>query len=183
MSDEAQHRARGSSAWRGALDIEVSIVPAKDDQPMQIIQRKSKDAELAQPLFARLHQVIIPGWIDEDNLPVTSAVPVQQDAPISNNRKDSKLDMHRKTFERAWWSGGAELRDGSPYLSRSALKDQLTQDGRKPRTIENDISPSYPDRLIGALTLADVIQPYEHGWIVIDGVQSSAMRMARAEAP
>ena len=183
VSDEAQHRARGSSAWRGALDIEVSIVPAKDDQPMQIIQRKSKDAELAQPLFARLHQVIIPGWIDEDNLPVTSAVPVQQDAPISNNRKDSKLDMHRKTFERAWWSGGAELRDGSPYLSRSALKDQLTQDGRKPRTIENDISPSYPDRLIGALTLADVIQPYEHGWIVIDGVQSSAMRMARAEAP
>ena len=30
VSDEAQHRARGSSAWRGALDIEVSIVPSKD---------------------------------------------------------------------------------------------------------------------------------------------------------
>jgi phage/plasmid primase-like uncharacterized protein len=31
VSEEAQHRARGSSAWRGALDFEISIVPAKDD--------------------------------------------------------------------------------------------------------------------------------------------------------
>ena len=27
VSEEAQHRARGSSAWRGALDVEISVVP------------------------------------------------------------------------------------------------------------------------------------------------------------
>ena len=37
VSDEAQHRARGSSAWRGALDIEISVVPGGEDSPMQII--------------------------------------------------------------------------------------------------------------------------------------------------
>jgi RecA-family ATPase len=35
VSEEAQHRARGSSAWRGALDIEISVVPGKKDVPMQ----------------------------------------------------------------------------------------------------------------------------------------------------
>ncbi len=48
VNSETQHRARGSSAWRGALDIEVSIVPTSENgDPMEIIQRKSKDAELA----------------------------------------------------------------------------------------------------------------------------------------
>jgi len=45
VSNEAQHRARGSSAWRGALDIEISVIPSTDGKPMQLVQRKSKDAE------------------------------------------------------------------------------------------------------------------------------------------
>jgi phage/plasmid primase-like uncharacterized protein len=81
VSEETQHRARGSSAWRGALDIEISIVPAKGDAPMEIIQRKSKDAELAPTLYATLEKVIIPGWFDEDGEPVTSAVLVQAGEP------------------------------------------------------------------------------------------------------
>jgi hypothetical protein len=82
VSEETQHRARGSSAWRGALDIEISIVPAKGEAPMEIIQRKSKDAELAATLYATLEKVIIPGWFDEDGEPVTSAVLVQAGEPI-----------------------------------------------------------------------------------------------------
>ena len=97
VSDEAQHRARGSSAWRGALDIEISIVPGKEGVPMQIVQRKSKDAELAETIHVELQQVSIPGWRDEDNQQVTSAVIVQAQAPIVA-KKDSKIDSHRKTF-------------------------------------------------------------------------------------
>ena len=178
VSDEAQHRARGSSAWRGALDIEISIVPAKEDQPMQIVQRKSKDAEMAETVYAELRQVTIPAWYDEDNQPVTSAVIVEAQAP-SIVKKDSKIDSHRKTFENAWWGTGAEIREGLPYISRSALKDKLAQDGRKPRTIENDLSPSYPDKMIGALIISEIISPIEHGWMVVDEVQSSAMLMRK----
>ena len=174
VSDEAQHRARGSSAWRGALDIEISIVPGKDNVPMQIVQRKSKDAEIAESVFVELQSVAIPGWRDEDNQPVTSAVVVEAQAPVAP-RKESKLDSHRKLFENGWWASGAETRDGLPYLSRSALKDKLAADGRKPRTVENDLSPSYPDKLIGSLIQAEIISPYEHGWVVIEDAQASAM--------
>lgn len=179
VSDEAQHRARGSSAWRGALDIEISIIPGKDDQPMQIVQRKSKDAELAETVFVELHTVEIPGWRDEDDQQVTSAVVVEASAPVQASKKDSKIDTHRKTFESAWWGTGAEIREGLPYISRSALKDKLAADGRKPRTIENDLSPAYTDKLIGALILSEIISPLEHGWVVVDEVQASAMMMRK----
>ena len=178
VSEEAQHRARGSSAWRGALDIEISIVAGKDDQPMQIVQRKSKDAEMAETVYVELRQVTIPSWYDEDNQPVTSAVIVEAQAPTIV-KKDSKIDNHRKVFEAAWWATGAEIREGLPYISRSALKDKLAQDGRKPRTIENDLSPSYPDKMIGALIVSDIISPIEHGWMVVDEVHSSAMLMRK----
>jgi len=178
VAEEAQHRARGSSAWRGALDIEISIVPGKEGVPMQIVQRKSKDAELAETIHVELQQVAIPGWRDEDNQQVTSAVIVQAEAPTAP-KKESKLDAHRKTFENAWWGTGAEIREGLPYISRSALKDKLAADGRKPRTIENDLSAAYPEKLIGALILSEIISPLEHGWLVIDDVQASAMMMRK----
>ncbi len=179
VSDEAQHRARGSSAWRGALDIEISVIPGKDNQPMQLVQRKSKDAEMAEPIHLDLQQVTIPGWYDEDNQPVTSAITTQAEAPAAPTKKDSKIDGHRKTWENAWWASGAEVRDDLPYLSRSALKDKLTQDGNAERTVRNMINPSYNDKLIGALLQADMIQNTEHGWVMVDEVNASSMLLRK----
>lgn len=179
VSDEAQHRARGSSAWRGALDIEISVIPGKDKQPMQLVQRKSKDAEIAEPVYLDLQQVTIPGWYDEDNHPVTSAIATQAQAPAEPTKKDNKIDGHRKTWENAWWASGAEVRDELPYLSRSALKDKLTQDGNAERTVRNMINPSYNDKLIGALLQADMIQNTEHGWVMVDEVNASSMLMRK----
>lgn len=51
VSEEAQHRARGSSAWRGALDIEVSVKPGNSDKPIEVLQRKMKDAEESPSRF------------------------------------------------------------------------------------------------------------------------------------
>jgi len=106
VSDEAQHRARGSSAWRGALDIEISVVPPKaEDAPIEIIQRKSKDAEMALPMYVNLKSVPIDGWLDEDGEQVTSAVVVAAEAPAKAEKQD-RLSKHRKMFESAWWCGG-----------------------------------------------------------------------------
>lgn len=179
VSDEAQHRARGSSAWRGALDIEISVIPGKDNQPMQLVQRKSKDAEMAEPIYLNLQQVTIPGWYDEDNHPVTSAITAQAEAPAAPTKKDSKIDGHRKTWENAWWASGAEVRDELPYLSRSALKDKLAQDGNAERTVRNMINPSYNDKLIGALLQADMIQNTEHGWVMVNEVNASSMLLRK----
>jgi phage/plasmid primase-like uncharacterized protein len=181
VSDEAQHRARGSSAWRGALDIEISIVPGKEGVPMQIVQRKSKDAELAETIHVELQQVAIPGWRDEDNQQVTSAVIVQAQAPIVV-KKDSKIDSHRKTFENAWWSSGAEERNGLPYLSRSAMMDYLIQKMNVSETSAKQyIKPSVPGKPIADMLVAEIIEAFEHGWTVIDETQASAMLIRKSE--
>ena len=153
VSDEAQHRARGSSAWRGALDIEISIVPGKEGVPMQIVQRKSKDAEMAETIYVELQQVAIPDWLDEDNQQVTSAVIVQAKAPTSA-KKDSKIENHRKTFENAWWSSGAEERNGLPYLSRSAMMDYCVQKlAVSEASAKQYIKPSVPGKPIADLLM------------------------------
>ena len=180
VSEEAQHRARGSSAWRGALDIEISVVPGKNDGPISIVQRKSKDSEQAQPVYGSLKSVAIPGWADEDGEQVTSAVLVEDDAPPEPEKKDTRLANHCKTFEGAWWASGAEMRQGLPYLSRSGLKDKLRADGRTDRSIRNYLNPSYDDKLIGHLIMCGMIEVAEHGWIIRDPSWSSALIMAKS---
>jgi len=183
VSDEAQHRARGSSAWRGALDIEISIVPAKDNQPMQIVQRKSKDAEMAQTVFVELEQVSIPGWLDEDGQQVTSAVIVQAQTPAAETpKKNGKIDSHRKTFENAWWSSGAEDRGGLPYLSRSGMTTYLVVNmGISEASAKQYIKPGVQGKLIADLLNAQIIEAFEHGWLVIDETQASSMLIRRSE--
>lgn len=181
VSEEAQHRARGSSAWRGALDIEISIIPSKDDQPMQIVQRKSKDAEMAEPVFVQLHTVAIPGWRDEDDQQVTSAIIIEASAPTKADKKDSKIESHRKTFENAWWASGAEERNGLPYLSRSAIMDYFVQKlDVSEASAKQYIKPSVPGKPISDLLTAQIIEVFEHGWVVIDQVQSSAMLLRKS---
>tara|TARA_R100001086_G_scaffold141306_3_gene74189 strand:- start:583 stop:1347 length:765 start_codon:yes stop_codon:yes gene_type:complete len=175
VSSEAQHRARGSSAWRGALDIEISVVPG---ETIEIIQRKSKDAEEAKPVFAELQSVPIKGWIDEDGDQVTSAVLVAGIEPIKA-KKDSPLAKHQKTFENAWWAAGAEDVDGAPYLTRMALTRKLEADGMAERTVKNMTNPSYDNKLIGALIMANMIEKNLDGWIVTDLLWASAMVVTR----
>lgn len=181
VSDEAQHRARGSSAWRGALDIEISVIPGKNDQPMQAVQRKSKDAEIAEAVYIDLQQVTIPGWLDEDGQPVTSAVIIQSEAPSVKN-KDSKTDTHRKIFENAWWESGCEERNGRPYLSRSAMIEYLVHKlDISDASARQYIKPSAPGKPIADLLVADIIDPFEHGWVVINSVHASSMMIRKSE--
>ena len=180
VNEEAQGRARGSSAWRGALDIEISVVPAKDDRPIGIHQRKSKDAEMLEPVFACLKSVEIPGWLDGDGAPVTSAVLDAAEAPQAAE-KESALSRHRKTFENAWWASGAEVTEGAPYVSRSALRAYLEANmGWSSSTVEGHLRPAgNPGRLIRELLDSGFVKPLQHGWAVIDAVRSSGLVMAK----
>jgi putative DNA primase/helicase len=180
VSDEAQHRARGSSAWRGALDIEISIVPGKEGIPMQIVQRKSKDAEMAETVHVELQQVAIPGWLDEDGQQVTSAVIVQAQAPAPS-KKNSKIDGHRKTFENAWWASGAEERNGLPYSAGQHLMDYFTQKLAVSEASPGNISSPACRKAHCRPLMAEIIEPFEHGWIVIDPVQASSMLIRKVE--
>jgi putative DNA primase/helicase len=177
VSSEAQHRGRGSSAWRGALDIEISVIPGTT---IEIVQRKSKDAEEAAPVFAELQSVPINGWFDEDGDPSTSAVLIEGDAPVKP-KKDSPLAKHQKMFENAWWDAGAEDINGEPYLARLSLVSKLESDGMAERTIKNMINPSYDTKTIGGLIQGNVIEKRDSGWVVVDAVWAAAMMLNRGE--
>tara|TARA_R110000868_G_scaffold132888_1_gene344139 strand:- start:2501 stop:4501 length:2001 start_codon:yes stop_codon:yes gene_type:complete len=181
VSDEAQHRARGSSAWRGALDIEISIIPAKDGQPLEIVQRKQKDGELAEPLYARIEGVVIPGWFDEDGEPVKSAVLEMVDAPVKQKASDKTLAKHLKLFEDAWLKDGEEI-NGQLYISKSALRDYIDRtlfDGNGGNKPANMVNQNQEGKLINRLVGASIIKQDMHGWVVVDQGMASMMRMLK----
>jgi len=171
VNEEAQGRARGSSAWRGALDIEVSVT--SKDGTITIAQRKSKDAEMLAPIHARLASVAIPGWVDEDGAPVTSAVLAASDAPPVRE-KEPAGSKHR------WFESKAETLDGAPYLTRAALRQHLERDGWKASTIDQAVKPSArPGSVIRDLLDAGFIAAKDHGWIVIDPMRASGLVLAK----
>ena len=179
VSEEAQHRARGSSAWRGALDIEISIVPSKPGKPMEIIQRKSKDAEMAYTVYVELESVAIPGWFDEDGEQVTSAVVVKGEVPESAKKTNAGF----VSFEKAWWASGAEDRGGAPYLTRSALVDYGKEnglEGTKQKRITDAVKRDLTSgSFIAQLIEAKLIEPHENGWLVIDLGTASGMMLKK----
>ena len=164
VSDEAQHRARGSSAWRGALDIEVSVKPAKNG-PIEVIQRKMKDAEMQDSLFFDLKKVDIKGWRDEDGDQVSSVVLESANKPIKMDKKISKVEENRRRFERAWHHCHRSRDDQNrPFLSRSALLEyQVNELGATESYAKKQLQPS-PSSLIGILMDADYIEKYGKGW-------------------
>lgn len=182
VSEEAQHRARGSSAWRGALDIEISVIPAKGDKSIEIVQRKSKDAEMAAPVYVNLEPVAIPGWFDEDGDPVTSAVIVKGEAPPEKKKGDA---LGFSSFDRAWWATSTEERGGAPYLTRSAFfgwatVNGLGSDNKKYSKLLNYIASDTSSGIyIKPLIEAKLIKPHENGWVVIDPGTASGMMLKK----
>ena len=174
VSDEAQHRARGSSAWRGALDIEISIVPGKDGAPLEVIQRKSKDAELAEPIYMKITPVPLP-WQDEDGEPVTSAIVVQVDAPEGKQESTSTVPAGaRQLFESAWFALG-DIDQGRPYLTASAWNEYTKSrdyptDGARRKSLQ---------RAKQDLMETGYLEEYKAGYIVADSMAAIVLAISR----
>jgi phage/plasmid primase-like uncharacterized protein len=178
VAGDAQHRARGSSAWRGALDIEVSIVPAKGDKPIEIIQRKSKDAELAMSHQCELRTVKIPGWFDEDGEPVQSAI-VDSVTPV--DKIDERLASRKDRFARAWRDNSCPLDDnGRPWLSTTQLREWLMDaEGLAEASAKKETMPGSNGRLINILDEENLVRWYVNGWAVVDPDWSSVLKVTR----
>lgn len=175
VAEGAQQRARGSSAWKGALDVEISI-SKKRGEPIKINQIKQKDVPELGHVWSELKPVEINGWIDEDGEQVSSALAVEEvEPPKVKDRNDKKTKDHLRTFERAWWATGHEDKDGAPYISRSAFKEFLSGEKWTDGKIKAALRPDEPNRLIGGLLQREIIATHEHGWIVIDEGDAGGM--------
>lgn len=178
VSDEAQHRARGSSAWRGALDVEISVAPPKRAGSISVIQRKQKDAELQPAIFVDLSTVDLDGWMDEDGEQVSSAVLMKGDEPPSI---DTPLAKKKKQFQRAWTASGGEVdQSGRPYITSSALKNFLVdQEGKTPSTAASYVKVSYEGGLVSPLCAAEILAASENGFCVVDQTWASALLLLK----
>lgn len=183
LSVEAAKRARGSSAWKASLD--AAILVTKDDGVIELSVQKMKDAEMPAPMLGRLAPVEL-GWTDDEGQPVRSVAFMRDDqampaASSPASRKPSRIDSNRKLWENAWTHAGAELRNGTPYLSRSALLDYLTGAmGLSPGTAKVYAKAGAPGKMIHDLLAAGIVQAHEHGWIMCNQVHSGALLMARS---
>jgi len=163
------------------LDIEISVIPAKGDKSIEIVQRKSKDAEMAAPVYVDLDSVAIPGWFDEDGEAVTSAVVVKGEVPESKQKSSEQF----AEFEGAWWLSNTEDRGGAPYVTTSWMRQYAEENGIKGSTAEGRSrlnligSKEKPGGYIRKLIEAKLIEPHENGWIVIDPGTASGMMLKK----
>jgi hypothetical protein len=165
VSDEAQHRARGSSAWKGALEIEISIRPQGDD--IVIEQKKVKDSEMMDPIYARLEPKEIKGWLDDDGEPVKSAVISMIEKPSDN---DKKIHADIMTLRDAWIMSGSELNEKqNPYITEAALKNFLVDKlGIKESSASQYVKAKARGKLANRLICAKIIREFQDGFEVIN---------------
>jgi putative DNA primase/helicase len=175
VSDEAQHRARGSSAWKGALEIEISIRPQGD--AIVIEQKKVKDSEMMEPIYARLESKEIKGWLDDDGEPVKSAVVSVTDKP---SNRDRALEKDEKIFRDAWFLAGAEVdKEGRPYLSGAALKTFIVDNlGKTDSYARQMIKPAAEGKLISKLISKHKVAEHMNGFSIIDDDFSESCLLA-----
>lgn len=170
VSQEAQTRARGSSALRGAMDVEFSVEKQQDRNEFNnptgpamllVTQRKQKDIEFLDPIGFRLKSVDL-GWLDEDGDPVRSAV--LDDMDLSQTSLDIPLEnlawaMLRDKFVRSntheettgsWLLGVDELLDftsmwmrsrGEEIPERKSLRNKLRENGSIGRLLASTLRP------------------------------------------
>jgi KaiC/GvpD/RAD55 family RecA-like ATPase len=174
LNQEAQDRARGSSAWKGAMDTEISV--KSDGQGrLTLTQMKSKDGELQKPAYLELTTILIPGWFDEEGVQATSAVVTEGQEPVKPI--DHKRQEELREVEAAWEYCGKEFKNTDPFINRKAWEDYLTKvkgltSANARKRLSND-----PNYLVGKMMEGGIIERVEGGFIVVDGLTSSIMRI------
>jgi putative DNA primase/helicase len=178
---DAAKGARGWSGIRAHIDTEIEVIEKEGIRMVNVTKQRELPSK-GEAIYFKLE--VVEMGISKFGGPATTCVAIPDDeANITKpHKKPTKHDENVRTVERAWWSSGAEERDGLPYLSRSALRDLLIKDGMAERTAKNKTEASRPEGIIAQLLNAGTLETFEHGWIFINEVQVSAMMMQKSEA-
>jgi len=173
--------ARGWSGIRAHIDTEIEVME-KDGVRSATITKQRELPGKGEVIYFRLE--VVEMGITKFGKPATTCVAVPDESASTEqpHKRPTKHDENVRTFERAWFNSGAEIREDKPYISRSALRELLISDGMSERTAKNKTEVSRADGLIAPMLNAGTIEPFEHGWVVVDGVQASAM-MLKKSAP
>ena len=126
ISSEAKDRARGSSVFKGAMDIEIKVT--KQDNVITLKQTKNKEGQIEKELRLNLVQFAIPGCFDKKGRPITTCVielhELQNTAttsePVIKLTKNEQSAM--KTFTEAIRRDGCRIKDDETQHELAAVE-------------------------------------------------------------
>jgi putative DNA primase/helicase len=175
VQQDAQNRARGSSAWKGALDVEISV--KSKPEFIEVSQLKMKDSEIKEPIFCRLESVLLKINDEEMTGAVIKRINSSEALDCGGS---SSCGPHKECFEKAWLYSGAQIRENMAYLSRSNLIDYFVNVKKlSEKTANVYVKPSAKGRMIEQLLSASWIDPYEHGWVILNEIDTIALVSSR----
>jgi hypothetical protein len=149
---EAKNRARGSSAWRAALDSEISVTQSQGNR-IKVCQTKNKEGELSEPKCFTRESVEIAGG-------ATSCVLIAREPVVEYCPHEANLIGACQMFR--------DQRGELLYIGRENLIKYLITKGIKEKTARQYVKASASGKMISALLEAKKIREQEEGWVVID---------------
>lgn len=184
VSDGAQERARGSSAWKGALDSSILVSKPPKGTDIKVTCTKMKDAQRPEPLSGALTPVEL-GWTDDDGEPISGAcfqfkepIEGEEDSQPYDYNRESKITRYCKIFTNAWARTGYEVKDGAPYVSKSGMITHLIESTFVSRTTAQKYITA-DGRIICDMILAELIKPIDFGWVATDKALISQMNLSK----
>ena len=174
--------ARGWSGIRAHIDTEIEVVE-KDGIRSATITKQRELSGKGDSIYFQLK--VVEMGVTKFGKPATTCVAIPDESASTEqpHKRPTKHDETSRTMERGWFNSGAEIREDKPYISRSALRDFLVQNGMSDRTAKNKTEASRNDGLIAPMLNSGMIEPFEHGWIFVNEAQVSAMLMRKNSAP
>lgn len=171
---EAQHRARGSSAWKGALDWEFGVAEA-GDQRLKVKNSKMKDSAATEELHFIRQDVGIAGLTDEDGKPIGSAVIERVSAPVEKSAEDKRYEKHLRWLREAFCCAGS-FTGGIHTITRVEMLGYLTEyQGMAPRTAQNELKPSKKNGFVADLISRRILRSTRGGWAVADPAVAASL--------
>lgn len=177
----APTEARGSSSWKGALDVEINISGEAGVKKVQ--HMKMKDVEEYQSVNVTLATIPLDGWLDEDGEQVTSAVirtteeaSKDHENPQKRRNKESMLGEYKRTFESCWAESGREFFEGAPYISRSAMKALIEKNLGAPAA-KAAFRDDQPSRMVVLMRNHELIRAEGAGFVISDPAWASVLSL------
>ena len=169
VSEEAQNRARGSSAIRGAVDIEIHV--ENENGCITLTQTKQRDAEIQDPIHLRLVSREIEGWFDEDGEPVKSAV---LESLKEEEKRTIEATAEISVLMSAWLHSGHGLALGYPSITVDELRAYMRNGlGWSKDKVKKAFASDGNSRFLRKLYLSGMVQAMDDLIVLTDSVYAT----------
>lgn len=187
-NDVSSLSSRGAGSFEGDAIANCYLTSegeGEDRRGFFHVGKNRAEPRLGKELAIKSARVLVQGenaWGEMEDVALRWAwvEPLEPGESRQERQKANKLAAHIKTIELAWWASCAEVRDGTPYLARTALREYLVGTLKyATSTADKALKPSVAGQVIHDLLEAGVIKPLEHGWAVVEPVTASAWLLGK----